>query len=302
MQSRLENGMGKSRDRIWGRISNLIKVRARFDETLLEQLEEILIEGDVGVDTTLLLLEDVRREFVKPGSGSAERVRSVLKERMVALFDDDTIPQARSITEKPIIILVVGVNGTGKTTTIGKLAHRFRKQGKKVLLAGADTFRAAAGEQLEVWGKRVDADVIRQCMGADPASVAYDALNAALARDVDVLMIDTAGRIHTKVNLMEELKKVPRVLKKRIADAPHEILLVIDGTTGQNGLSQARLFTEAVGVTGLVLTKLDGTARGGIVVAIHRALGIPVRWVGLGEAPEDLIPFDAKAFVDGLFG
>jgi len=193
------------------------------------------------------------------------------------------------------------VNGTGKTTTIGKLAHRFRSEGKKVLLAAADTFRAAAGEQLEAWGNRAGADVIRQCMGADPASVAFDAMNAAQARGVDVLIIDTAGRLHTKVNLMEELKKIPRVIQKRMTGAPHEVLLVLDATTGQNGLSQARLFTEAIGVTGVVLTKLDGTARGGIVVAISRELDIPVKWIGVGEDVDDLIPFDAEVFVEGIF-
>ena len=200
------------------------------------------------------------------------------------------------------MILVVGVNGTGKTTTIGKLARRFEEEGKKVLLAGADTFRAAAGEQLEVWAKRTGADVIRQSSGADPASVAFDALQAAIARELDVLIVDTAGRLHTKVNLMEELKKIRRVLSRQMESAPHEVLLVLDATTGQNGLSQAERFTRSVGITGIALTKLDGTAKGGIVVAIHRKLGIPVKWVGVGEGMDDLVPFDAGAFVGSLVG
>ena len=204
--------------------------------------------------------------------------------------------------EKPHVILVVGVNGTGKTTSIGKLAYRFRRQGMKALLAGSDTFRAAAGEQLEEWGKRIGADVIRQAPGADPASVAFDALQAAMARGVDTLLVDTAGRLHTKSNLMEELKKIKRVLSKQMETAPHEVLLVLDATVGQNGISQAKEFTKAVGVTGIILTKLDGTARGGIVIAIHQALRIPIKWVGLGEDVDDLVPFDTHAFVEGMFG
>jgi fused signal recognition particle receptor len=224
-----------------------------------------------------------------------------LKEKVRA-FIEDANSEPRAFGEKPWVILVVGVNGTGKTTTIGKLGHRFKQEGRKVLLAGADTFRAAAAEQLEVWASRSGIPVITQKYGADPASVAYDALDHAVRHGTDVLIVDTAGRLHTKANLMEELKKIRRVLAKRMAFAPHETLLVLDATTGQNGLRQAEMFTQAAGVTGIVLTKLDGTARGGIVLGIKRETGIPVRWVGLGEGIDDLLPFDAEAFAEGLLG
>ena len=297
-----EQGLGKTRRGIWGRISGAFGGRARVDEALLDEVEQVLIEADVGVETTLEIVEGFRGRDLAGASGTEEMLRSVIREKILGIVGGGKSTEGPASLGKPHVVLVVGVNGTGKTTTIGKLAHRFRQEGKKVLLAAADTFRAAAGEQLEVWGKRTGADVIRQCMGADPASVAFDAVNAAVARGVDVLIIDTAGRLHTKVNLMEELKKVPRVLQKRIAGAPHEVLLVLDATTGQNGLSQARQFADAVGVTGVVLTKLDGTARGGVVVPIYREFGIPVQWVGVGEGVEDLIRFDAEAFVEGLFG
>lgn len=300
--SKWDRGLRKTRQGLVGRITDVFKGKDRIDETLLDELEQVLIEGDVGVDTAMEIIDDVRDGDRDSDMPVEKAVRLVLKEKISEILGRDGINDFLLSDKKPHVILVVGVNGTGKTTTIGKLAHRYRQQGKKVLLAAADTFRAAAGEQLDVWAKRADADVIRQCMGADPASVAFDALNAAQARGVDVLIIDTAGRLHTKVNLMEELKKVPRVLQKRTGDAPHEVLLVLDATTGQNGLSQAKLFTEAVGVTGIVLTKLDGTARGGIVLAIHKELGIPVQWVGLGEGLEDIEPFDAGRFSKGLFG
>lgn len=297
-----EKGLAKTRKGILGRISDVIRGRERVDEELLDKLEEILIEGDVGVETTLHIFEKVREELSEGDDRLEERIRFLLKQEIldvVRVGEDRSLSSPR---EKPFVILVVGVNGTGKTTTIGKIAYRLRQEGMKVLLAGADTFRAAAGEQLMVWGKRAGVDVIKQQMGSDPASVAFDALDAAVARGVDVLIVDTAGRLHTKVNLMEELKKVHRVLRKRMEAAPHEVLLVLDATTGQNGLSQAELFAESVGVTSIALTKLDGTARGGIVVAINKTLGIPVKWVGVGESLEDLMAFDAEAFVEGIFG
>ena len=300
--SQWERGLGKTRRGFLNRISQVFKDKDRIDDSLLEDIEELLIEGDVGVETTLHIIEKVKEEISERGGGIGERFRSLLKENTLELIRGDERSQSIKLIEKPHVILVAGVNGTGKTTTIGKLAYRFRQEGKRVLLAGADTFRAAAGEQLDVWGKRAGVDVVRQCMGADPAAVAFDALNAAVSRNVDVLIIDTAGRLHTKVNLMEELKKISRVIKKKMSSAPHEVILILDATTGQNGLSQARIFTEAVSVTGIVLTKLDGTARGGIVVAINQTLGIPVKWVGIGEGLDDLVEFNAEVFVESMFG
>ncbi len=297
-----EKGLAKTRKGVFSSITNAFKGRSRVDEELMEEVEQILIESDLGVDTTLKIMADLREGLSQGENELENKVRTLMKQEILKFVQVDGTIADFDIKEKPHVILVVGVNGTGKTTSIGKIAHRLHQEGKKVLLAGADTFRAAAGEQLDVWGKRAGVDVVRQCMGADPSAVAFDALNAAQARGVDVVIVDTAGRLHTKVNLMEELKKMYRVIGKRMGTAPHEILLVIDATTGQNGLSQAKLFTEAVGITGIVLTKLDGTARGGIVVAINQNLGIPVKWVGVGEGLEDLIPFDAESFVEGLFG
>ncbi len=295
-------GMGKTRKGILSKISDVFKGKSQIQEDLLESLEQILIEGDIGVDTALQLVEEVRESSRSGKRIGEDEVRNFLKKRLISILQSGGIPPQPDIMDKPHVILMVGVNGTGKTTTIGKLANRFRAQGKKVLLAGADTFRAAAGEQLEVWGKRVGSDVIRQATGADPASVAFDALNSAMARGVDVLLVDTAGRLHTKSNLMEELKKIKRVLNKKMESAPHEVLLVLDATVGQNGINQAKQFAESVGLTGIVLTKLDGTARGGIVIAIHQILQIPIKWVGLGEGLEDLVLFDPQAFVEGMFG
>lgn len=300
--SKWEKGMAKTRQGILGRISTVFKGGGRVDETKLEDLEQILIEGDVGVDTTLAIIDDLRESLSSEPDNAEERIRSLLKEEMLRFVQKEEDASRLDFHQKPYVILVVGVNGTGKTTTIGKLAHRFKTEGKKVLLAGADTFRAAAGEQLEIWAKRAHVDIVKQATGSDPAAVAFDALDASIARGVDVLIVDTAGRLHTKVNLMEELKKIQRVLKKRLDSAPHKVLLVLDATTGQNGLSQAKLFTEAVGIDGIVLTKLDGTARGGIVVAIRQKLDIPVDWVGLGEGIDDLVPFDGEAFVEGMLG
>jgi fused signal recognition particle receptor len=297
-----QKGMGRTRKGILNRITDVFKGKDSVQDESLESLEQILIESDLGVETALQMVDEVRESFHQGKQMHEEGIRDFLKQKLIGLFPRETTSSQTETLEKPHVILVVGVNGTGKTTSIGKLAHRYRGRGKKTLMAGADTFRAAAGEQLEVWGKRVGADVIRQASGADPASVAFDALEAAMARGVDILLVDTAGRLHTKSNLMEELKKIKRVLSKKMESAPHEVLLVLDATVGQNGINQAKEFTEAVGVTGIILTKLDGTARGGIVVAIYQALGIPIQWVGLGEDVEDLVPFDPHAFVEGMFG
>jgi len=294
-----QEGLGRTRKGLVGRISGLFSNKSELSDALLDDLEEILIESDTGVDTALALIEGVRRRVPQIDGDMASCVRQALQ-----LEVEDLMPASRpqaTFAHTPHVILVVGVNGTGKTTTIGKLACRFAAEGKKVLLAGADTFRAAAGEQLEIWAERAGAEIVRQVNGADPAAVAFDGVDAGVARGADVVLVDTAGRLQNKVNLMEELKKIRRVIEKRLPDAPHDVLLVLDATTGQNGLSQARIFTEAVDVTQIALTKLDGTARGGIVLAIQRELGLPVHWAGLGEGAEDLVPFEAAEFVAGLF-
>jgi fused signal recognition particle receptor len=293
-------GLQKTRKGLFGRITDVFRKQEKIDDSIWEKVEEILIEADLGVDTSLHLIEEMRKSISFKEGNVQEKILSLLGENILEILKEkDVQPENRF---HPYVILIVGVNGTGKTTTIGKLAHQFKKSGKRVLLAASDTFRAAAGEQLEIWAKRTGADVVRQCMGADPAAVAFDAMNAAVSRDVDLLVVDTAGRLHTKTNLMEELEKIRRILGRQMESAPHETLLVVDATTGQNGLQQARLFTETIPVTGLVLTKLDGTARGGIVVSIKKNLGLPVKWIGIGEGMDDLIPFDAKTFVDQLIG
>jgi fused signal recognition particle receptor len=275
--------------------------RGAGDEEAWEELEEALLSADVGVATTTQLIERLRAQ-ARAGRSSGAELRELLREALLAeVGNSDRTLALDLITEerRPGIVLVVGVNGTGKTTTVGKLALALSEEGKQVVLAAADTFRAAATEQLVIWGDRVDAPVIRHQAGADPAAVAFDGLASARARGADVLLVDTAGRLHTKSNLMEELRKLRRVLEREDGNV-REVLLVLDATTGQNGLAQARQFTDAVGVTGLVLTKLDGTAKGGIVIAVQRELGIPVKLVGLGEGAHDLAPFDPEAFVDAL--
>ncbi len=291
------DGLKKTRKSFWGRIQNVLQKKDEETDLLLDDIEEILIESDVGVDTTMEILEDLQK--VSSGQNRQDAIRDLLKEKMVGLIGESSSASDVQKTT-PHVIMVVGVNGTGKTTTIGKLACHLKKEGKRVLLAAADTFRAAAGEQLQVWAQRAGAEIVMQPMGADPASVAYDALDKAIARNIDVLFIDTAGRLHTKINLMEELKKMHRVLGKRFEGAPHEILLVLDATTGQNGLQQAKQFAGAVGVTGLALTKLDGTARGGVVLSITKTLNLPILWAGLGEGENDLIPFDPEAFIASM--
>ncbi|MDZ7391580.1 MAG: signal recognition particle-docking protein FtsY [candidate division KSB1 bacterium] len=300
VMGRLRSGLVKTRQALSERLARVVGAARRADPEFLAELEEALIAADVGVMGAEAVVQRLGELLAtRPGADSAQ-VLALLKEEMVSLLNrSDNSPFLAG--EKPHVVLVVGVNGTGKTTTIGKLAYHYRQQGKKVLLAAADTFRAAASEQLAIWAERAGADLVSTKPGADPAAVAFDALNAALARGVDVLIVDTAGRLHTKVNLMEEVRKIRRVLERRLPGAPHEVLLVIDATTGQNGLSQARQFTQATGVSGIVLTKLDGTAKGGIAVAICQELGVPVRWVGVGEDIDDLAPFDAREFVEGLF-
>jgi fused signal recognition particle receptor len=272
--------------------------RQKIDESVWEELEELLISADVGVTTTTKLIETVKRRVTEEKLDGS-RVSAILQEEMVKILSIPA-PEESESAPAPKVILLVGVNGSGKTTSIAKLAHAMKKEGKSVLLAAADTFRAAAIDQLKKQGERVGVDVIAHQPGADPGAVAYDALQAARSRKIDVLMIDTAGRLHTKYNLMEELKKVRRVVTKLDETAPHEVILVIDATTGQNGLSQARYFTEAVGVTGIFLAKLDGTAKGGIVLAICDELAVPIQLIGVGEGLDDMVSFEAKAFVEAL--
>ncbi len=301
---RLSEGLGRTRSGIAKGLERIGFGPRALDPTALEDLEEVLITSDIGVHASQRLLKTLDEENKKGNIKNLQELRNCLRKIMKDLLEPSGFQfsewlQARV---KPFVILVVGVNGVGKTTTIGKLAHRFVHEGKKVTLAAGDTFRAAAVEQLELWGKRVGAEVVRQQSGSDPAAVIFDALAAGKARGSDILIADTAGRLHTKAPLMEELKKIKRVMQKEMTSSPHEVLLVLDGTTGQNALSQARLFHEAVGVTGIALTKLDGTAKGGIVLSIYNELKIPIRLIGIGEAPEDLQPFQAEPFVDALMG
>ncbi len=293
----LKQGLAKSRESLARNLSRIVGAKQPRDE-VLEQIEEMLIGADLGVRTSQEIIEKVRQ------SGSAideETVKNAIRQEIMEIFACTRMQQG-SPESKPYVILVVGVNGTGKTTTIAKLAHRYRCDGKSVLLAAADTFRAAAIEQLEIWANRVGADIVKQKPGADAASVAFDACKAASSRGIDVVIVDTAGRLQTKRNLMDEIAKVRRVVGKVVESAPHEVLLVLDATTGQNAISQARAFGQSCGVTGIVIAKLDGTAKGGIVVAIARELGIPIQYVGTGESLEDLQEFDPSSFVEALLG
>jgi fused signal recognition particle receptor len=297
---RMRSGLLKTHSALVGRIDALLGSHVKVDAQLLDELEEILITADFGMHTTQELIQALTKRLAREGSMTPEQLRTALREEIrLRLRLETAAVDLGGIS--PYVIMVVGVNGVGKTTTIGKIAHQFVQQGKKVVLGAGDTFRAAAAEQLTIWGERTGAPVIRHTEGADPAAVAFDAIKAAMARHADVLLLDTAGRLHTKVNLMEELKKIRRVLDRELPGAPHETLLVLDASTGQNALNQARLFREAVQVSGLALTKLDGTAKGGMVVAIGTELGLPVRYIGIGEGLEDLRPFDPDLFVDALF-
>jgi len=298
--SQLGLGLAKTREGLRGAIRRFLPGSRTVTPELCEELEAALLAADVGAASVSVLMEAVRESVRQAGEADAFAVRAVLKHVMMERLRAGA--QAGPATAVPHVILFLGVNGVGKTTTAGKLAGQYVKAGKRVVLVAGDTFRAAAGEQLEIWGRRVGADVIRHQAGGDPAAVAYDGVVAALARKADLVLVDTAGRLHTKSNLMEELRKVKRTLGKAMPGAPHDVFLVLDATVGQNGLAQARRFHEALGVTGVVLTKLDGTARGGIVLAITGDLGLPVRYVGVGEGVEDLQAFDPEAFIEALLG
>ena len=297
---RLKEGLFKTHQGLVSKIDQLIAGKKKIDDDLLAELEEILITSDIGVKTTQELLHNVAVKVQRKELEDADLLKKNLQEQMLYILSQQENPLNLS-TARPFVIMVIGVNGTGKTTTIGKMAQKFKAQGKSVLLIAADTFRAAAIEQLEIWGQRAGCDVIKQKSGSDPSAVVFDGLKAAKSRGIDVVIVDTAGRLHTKVNLMEELKKVKRIMGREIPGAPHEILLVLDATTGQNSISQAKMFNQAVGVTGIALTKLDGTAKGGILIAISDELKIPLRYIGIGEKLDDLREFNARDFVEALF-
>jgi fused signal recognition particle receptor len=297
---RLKSGVQKTRAGLVERLEDMLQGAKEIDADLLDELESTLIGADIGVRTPEEILDRIRERVDRKLVGDAAELEGLIREHLLEILQSSERPMPR-VAEPPAVILVVGVNGSGKTTTIGKLAQRFRGEQRSVLLCAADTFRAAAIEQLEVWGQRTNTDVIRQKQGADPSAVLFDALQSARARKTDYVIVDTAGRLQTKTNLMAELEKMRRTAGRVIPDAPHEVLLVLDATTGQNGLEQARKFTETSGVTGIVLTKLDGTAKGGIVIAIARELNIPIRYVGIGEKVDDLLPFDPEKFIASLF-
>jgi fused signal recognition particle receptor len=298
---RMKQAVTRTRENLAERIDDIVSIGKEIDRNTLDDLEATLIGADLGSTTTQEVLGKLREKADRQQIKNVEELKRLLKEELLAILNTANSLPVSKVEGSPEVILVVGVNGTGKTTTIGKLSQVFRSQGKNVLLCAADTFRAAAIEQLEIWGQRTGTEVIKTKAGGDPAAVLFDALQAAVARKTDYVVVDTAGRLHTKTSLMAELEKMRRTAQRIIPGAPHETLLVMDATTGQNGLQQARLFTEAAGVTGIVLTKLDGTAKGGVVVAICRELGLPVRYVGVGEKAGDLLPFDPKEFVDSLF-
>jgi fused signal recognition particle receptor len=298
---RMKQAVTRTRESLSERIESVMAMTREVDESALEDLEMSLLASDLGVTTTNEILENLRERAKRQQIRDGAELKSLLKEQIRGILDEQQRP-APFVPSPPAVIMMVGVNGTGKTTTSGKLAAYYRRQGKTVLLCAADTFRAAAIEQLEVWSQRSGVEMVKGRQGGDPSAVLFDSLQAAKARANDVLIVDTAGRLHTKGGLMSELDKMRRTTQRIIPDAPHEVLLVMDATTGQNGLQQARLFTESAGVTGIVLTKLDGTAKGGIAVAIARELKLPVRYVGVGEKLEDILPFDSGAFVDSLLG
>ncbi|MBQ9964543.1 MAG: signal recognition particle-docking protein FtsY [Clostridia bacterium] len=297
--NKIGEGLRKTRDSLMGTVNSMLHSFTRIDEDLFEELEEILITGDVGVATAGAICEQLRTRVKEQGVTDPAAIRDLLKEIVAELLDGDS---SLNLSTKPSVLLVIGVNGVGKTTSIGKLAAQLKAQGKQVILGAADTFRAAAIEQLEIWAERAGTAIVKHAQNADPAAVVFDTLSAAKARGADVVICDTAGRLHNKKHLMEELGKIRRVIDRELPDAACEVLLVLDATTGQNAVNQAREFREAADITGIVLTKLDGTARGGVVLTIREELGIPVKFIGVGEGIDDLQPFDAKAFTDGLFG
>ncbi len=305
--SKLKNGLSKTRQVLTTDINELFVSNKAIDDNLFEELEELLITSDLGIDITMEMMDKIKKKAKK--LSSATELKEVLKQELIALFHDDLDKDTKESIDnkkthhlsKPHVIMVVGVNGTGKTTTLGKLAMKFTSQGKKVLIAAADTFRAAAIEQVEIWADRSSASIVKHKEGADPAAVAYDAVEASIARNIDIVLIDTAGRLHTHKNLMEELKKIKRSINKKLHGAPHEVLMVLDATTGQNSISQAKIFHEAVNLSQIALTKLDGTAKGGIVAAIASTMKIPIKYIGVGEQIEDLQDFDSKLFISALF-
>src|SRR5512136_131864 len=299
---KLKGGLAKTHQGFVEKIDQLLAGRKSIDQDLLDELEAVLFSADLGVKTSSQLIEGVQKGLKKGELQEPERVKDFIRQEILRILQMGEKPLSIDFSQtKPFLFMVVGVNGVGKTTTIAKIAHQYSSQGKKVLIGAADTFRAAAVEQLEVWATRVKADLIKHSKGSDPSAVAFDSVHAAKARNVDLVFIDTAGRIHTKVNLMEELKKVKRIIAREYPGAPHEILLVLDATTGQNAISQAQLFHEAIGVTGIAITKLDGTAKGGIIIGITDELKIPIRYIGVGEGMDDLREFNADEFVQALF-
>lgn len=299
--SKLKERLGKTRTGFVDNVRSIFQGHSKLDESLYEELEEVLIQADIGVHTSLSIVEEMRKQAKLQKIADPEELMGVLKDHISAILEKGDKSLSWENHTGTHVTLVAGVNGAGKTTTIGKLAAKLKAEGRSVILGAADTFRAAAVEQLVVWSERADVPIIKHQEGADPAAVAYDTTEAAVARNIDNVIIDTAGRLHTKVNLMEELSKIQRVIQKKIPDAPHEVLLVLDATTGQNGLQQAIQFTKIIPITGVVLTKLDGTAKGGIAVAIQQQLNIPIKYIGVGEAIDDLQPFNPKEFVDALF-
>ena len=302
----LDKGLSKTKENVFSKITRAIAGKSKVDDEVLDNLEEVLITSDVGVDTTLKIISRIEERVARDKYVTTSELTTILREEIAALLTENHTRDLESFTvpedKKPYVIMVVGVNGVGKTTTIGKLAYQFKKAGKKVYLGAADTFRAAAVEQLVIWSERVDVPIVKQKMGSDPASVAFDTLSSAKANDADVVIIDTAGRLHNKINLMNELTKIKNVMKKVVPDAPHEVLLVLDGSTGQNAFEQAKQFTAATEVNALAVTKLDGTAKGGVVIGISDHFHIPVKYIGLGEGMEDLQVFNRKEFVNSLFG
>ena len=302
----LDKGLSKTKESVFSKITKAIVGKSKVDDSVLDELEEVLITSDVGVSTTLKIIQRIEKRVATDKYVSTNELTTILREEIAALLTENKTEDMEDFSvpggKKPYVIMVVGVNGVGKTTTIGKLAYQFKKRGKKVYLGAADTFRAAAVEQLVIWSERVGVPIVKQKMGSDPASVAFDTLNSAQANDADVVIIDTAGRLHNKINLMNELTKIKNVMKKVVPDAPDEVLLVLDGSTGQNAFEQAKQFTAATEVNALAVTKLDGTAKGGVVISISDHFQIPVKYIGLGEGMEDLQIFNRKAFVDSLFG
>ena len=300
----LDKGLEKTKTSVFSRISHAIAGKSKVDDEVLDNLEEILITSDVGVETTLKIIDRIQKRVARDKYVGTDELNKILKEEIMGLLQENESGDGTTFDitgHKPYVIMVVGVNGVGKTTTIGKLAHNFKKAGKKVVLGASDTFRAAAVSQLQIWADRVGVPIVQQGMGVDPASVAFDTVKSAVAQDADVVLIDTAGRLHNKVNLMRELTKIKSVMQKVIPDAPHEILLVLDASTGQNAIEQAKQFTAAIEVNALALTKLDGTAKGGVVIGISDQCKIPVKYIGVGEGIDHLQIFDRKAFVDSLF-